>query len=561
MEISDSEVRTAIANLADVVRAENIQSTGYLDLYVGHDALDSLNNVNNQVVYGRRGSGKTHLLKALQERINGEFAESRRIAVYIDSRKILPHSEANSLTPEQIALVVFRNIIQKLIDAFSENVRPIFGRADVISIRTDPLDEDAKENLNRILKIINLELQGKSIRRLAEVPVTREEISKTNKRLTLSSNPEAAYDKEDELRNQTTVNETSFISIFDVAENLEKLVEWLDLNRVICLVDEWSEVPVSAQRHLAEMIKKAFIASKFSFKIAAIPNRTDLGIKTGEKFYGLEDGGDIFGYQLDNRYVFEIDKVKTRHFFNQLLHKHIGATTPELTSKLLGKKRNESFINLFLTNKALGELLIASAGIPRDFINLFIHSYEQFKDSNAKHISVKNIRIATSGWYETDKKKQVDDHPIEKALLQAIVQEIVVNKNSSHFMIGEQYSTNPHIQSLIDFRVLHLRKKGYSHKDLAKETFNVYSIDYGCYNHLNITRTNLDNDFLSNMAVHEDIRDIRRIYLNDLFMQKFQLNIGEAFYCPICKKAVDINHPAYVKQKVCNHCFEKIEAK
>jgi len=86
------------------------------------------------------------------------------------------------------------------------------------------------------------------------------------------------------------------------------------------------------------MIKKAFIASKFSFKVAAIPNRTDLGIKTGEKFYGLEDGGDIFGYQLDNRYVFEIDKVKTRHFFNQLLHKHIEATTPELTSKLLGKR-------------------------------------------------------------------------------------------------------------------------------------------------------------------------------------------------------------------------------
>ena len=561
MEISDSEVRTTIAKLADVVRAENIHSTGYLDLYVGHDALDSLNNVNNQVIYGRRGSGKTHLLKALQERINGEFAESRRIAIYIDSRRILPHSESNSLIPEQIAFLVFRNIIQKLIDAFSENVRPIFGRADVISIRTDPLDQDAKETLNRILKTINLELLGTSIRRLAEVPVTREEISKTNKKLILSSSPEAAYDKENELRNQTTVKETSFISIFDIAENLEKLVEWLDLNRVICLVDEWSEVPVSAQRHLAEMIKKAFIASQFSFKIAAIPNRTDLGIKTGEKFYGLEDGGDIFGYQLDNRYVFEIDKVKTRHFFNQLLHKHIGAITPELTLKLLGKKRTENFINLFLTNKALGELLIASAGIPRDFINLFIYSYEQFKDSNAKHISVKNIRLATSSWYETDKKKQVDEHPIEKALLQAIVQEIVVNKNSSHFMIGEQYSTNSHIQSLIDFRVLHLRKKGYSHKDLAKETFNVYSIDYGCYNHLNITRTNLDNDFLSNISVHENIRDIRRIYLNDLFMQNFQLNIGEAFYCPLCKKAVDINHPAYVKLKICNHCFEKIETK
>lgn len=558
MEISDLKVRQTIAELASIVRAENIQSDSYLDLYVGDEALDNINNLNNQVIYGRRGSGKTHLLKALQEKINSNFPESRKIAIYIDARKILPHSETDTLSPEQISLVVFRSIIQKVIDAFSENVRQIFGRSDIISLRTDPLDEDANASLSKILQTINLELDGKTIRRLTEVPVTREEVAKSSGRVSISKNPEASIDRTGERRSSSSTQEVVYVSIFDVTESLEGLVEWLDLNRIFCFVDEWSEIPASAQRHLAELIKKAFIASKFSFKIAAIPNRTDLGSKTGEKFYGLEDGGDIFGYQLDNRYVFEIDKQKTRNFFNQILHRHIEATTPGLPEKLLGKRSQDNFINLFFTNKALGELLIASAGIPRDFINLFIHSYDQFKNSSGKHISVKNVRLATSGWYETDKKKQIDEHPTEKALLQAIVQEIVVEKNSSHFMIGEHHSTNPHIQSLIDFRVLHLRKKGYSHKDLAKETFNVYSIDYGCYNHLNITRTNLDNDFLSNIAVHENIRDTRRIYLNDAFMQRFQLNIGEAFYCPHCKKAVDVNHPAYIKQNLCNHCFEKI---
>ena len=558
MEISDKKVKQTIADLANIVRAENIQSASYLDLYVGDDALDNINNINNQVIYGRRGSGKTHLLKALQEKINGDFPGHRKIAIYTDARKILPHSEQNTLSPEQVALLLFKNIIQQIINAFSDNVRAIFGRSDIISLRNDPLDDDARGTLSEVLKIINLEIHGTSIRRLSEISITHEEMNKMGGKALLSSNPHASIEKSKEFKNQSTTTEASFISIFDIARNLEKLVEWLDIERVICLIDEWSEIPNSAQKHLAELIKKAFIASKFSFKIAAIPNRTDLGSKTGEKFYGLEDGGDIFGYQLDNRYVFEVDKQKTRNFFNQLLQRHINAISAEITTKLLGKRLPENFINLFFTNKALGEILIASAGIPRDFINTFIHSYDQFKNSNSKHISVKNVRVATSGWYETDKKKQVDEHPTEKSLLQAIVQEIVVEKNSSHFMIGEQHSANPHIQSLIDFRVLHLRKKGYSHKDFAKETFNVYSIDYGCYNHLNITRTNLDNDFLSNISVHENIRDIRRIYLNDAFMQRFQLSIGEAFYCPLCKKAVDTNHPAYVKQQICNHCYEKI---
>jgi hypothetical protein len=219
-------------------------------------------------------------------------------------------------------------------------------------------------------------------------------------------------------------------------------------------------------------------------------------------------------------------------------------------------KSAASFINVFLTNKALGELCIASAGIPRDFINLFIHSYDQFKAGAAKHISVKNVRSATSGWYETDKKKQVDEHQIEKVLLQAIVEEIVMRKNSSHFMLGEKHSANPHILSLIDFRVLHLRKKGYSHRDIPGETFNVYSIDYGCYNHLNITRATLANSLLDTITVQDDIRQIRRISLSDGFLQKFQLSVGEAFSCPSCKKPVDTNHLAYIKQKLCNNCYE-----
>lgn len=559
MEINEKLVRDTVTSLANIVRAENIASESYLDLYVGEDALENIGNINNQIIYGRRGSGKTHLLKALQEKVNKSFEANRQIAVYIDARKILPHSESNSLTSEQVAQIIFRCIIQNAIDAFSENVRAIFGRDDIISLKADPLDKDAQAKISQILSNINLEINGKSIRRLSPISVTREEVRKGEINANLSTTPNLSLNASGEFKSNQTDSESKYISIFDVAKNLEGLVEWLDLSRVFFLLDEWSEIPASSQRHVAELIKKAFISSRFTFKIAAIPNRTDLGSKTEEKFYGLEDGGDIFGYQLDNRYVFEIDKQKTRNFFNNLLLKHIEATANGLGSKILGKRNSDSFINCFLTNKALSELLIASAGIPRDFINLFIHAYDQFKGSATKHISVKNVRTATSGWYETDKKKQIDEHPVEKQLLQAIVEEIVIEKNSSHFMIGEQYSSNPHILSLVDFRVLHLRKKGYSHKDIPKESFNVYSIDYGCYNHLNITRTNLENDLLSSLEVHEDIRDIRRIYLSDAFMQKFQLDVGEAFFCPHCKKAVDTNHAAYVKQKICNHCYEKID--
>lgn len=563
MPISDVQIQKAVATLSNALRAENIQDQSYLGLYVGEDALHDIHNLNNQVIYGRRGSGKTHLLKALQEKINNDFAASRRIAVYIDARTILPHAEADGLSWEQYAVILFKNIIRSLVNAFSSNLRAIHGRDDIIPLRRDPLDAEAERQLQHRLEAIQRELDGSSLNKLKETALAVESIAQAGASLKLSKAPELQASGSLQTKSQESRLKDQFISVFDIANLLQDLSEELQLNRVFCLIDEWSEIPNSAQKHLAELVKKSFIASCFSFKIAAIPNRTDLGHKTDEKFYGLEDGGDIFGYQLDNRYVFEIDKAKTRNFFNQLLCKHLEQHRPSLSDELLlpSRKNNDAFINAFLTNKALGELLIASAGIPRDFINLFIHSYAQFKSSGSKHISIKNVRAATSGWYETDKKKQVDEHSVEKNLLEKIVQEIVVGKNSSHFMISEKYSANPHILGLVDFRVLHLRKKGYSHKDMAGETFNVYSIDYGCYNHLNITRTALDNNTLENLKVRDDIRDIRRIHLSDAFFQKFQLAVGEAFMCEHCKKPVDTTHAAFVKQSLCNHCFEKIPAR
>ncbi|WP_367849279.1 hypothetical protein [Rhodoferax sp. WC2427] len=562
MNIRDKQVKILIGTLANVIRAENISTSNYLELYVGDESLDSINNINNQAIYGRRGSGKTHLLKALQEKINSNFEVERKLGIYIDARSILPLTNNASTSPEETASLIFQGIVQSMIDALSINVRLIFGRDQIFPETLSHRDKSDNLEIQNHLNAINLELSGRSLKRLGSIAITEENNTGSELKVKITSSPEVSAGKTLSGKKVETKSDLRYVSIQEISTSLQALIEWLQLNRLICLIDEWSEIPAEVQKHLAELLKRVFISGKFSFKIAAIPNRTDLGHKTSEKFYGLEDGGDIFGYQLDNRYIFELDKAKTRDFFNDLLHKHLSVIDSNVVASVIktSNKSSNTFINVFLTNKALGELCIASAGIPRDFINLFIHSYDQFKSSAGKHISVKNVRSATSGWYETDKKKQIDEHATEKILLQSLVEEIVTKKQSSHFMLSEKHSSNPHILSLIDFRVLHLRKKGYSHRDIPGETFNVYSIDYGCYNHLNITRTALSHNSLDSLSVQDDIRQIRRISLPDAFLQKFQLSVGEAFSCPNCKKPVDTRHLAYIKQNICNNCYESVSA-
>lgn len=556
-------VRKCVKRLADNIRAENIDYSSYLDLYSGAENIENIDNRNNTVIYGRRGSGKTHLLKALQERISNSFNESRNFPVYVDLRKIIPLLASDQSDSDVDAILTFKYLMQEIAHTLACNA-PALTRLNEFDPNAGGAIRTRKEELRKIFTRIYVEFDGQRYTKPSSLTVSEEEVRSLSAGAKFSAAPGANLDASIKLGATTSVKKDGYISILEISNDIERLLEAADLNRITVLLDEWSEISASTQLYLAELIKKTFSAIPVTVKIAAIPNRTNLGIKTDRKFVGLEDGGDITSYPLDMRYVFEVNKTQTRGFFNDLLMRHLYAIDGPCVEKFLvdSKKSADTLINAFFANVALNEILVACAGIPRDFMNLFINSYDRYllsSSASAKRISVKNIRSANAEWYETDKKEQVDKHPAERQLLAAIVEEIVRKRKSIHFLVPEKYAQNVHIQNLIDFRVMHLRKSGYSHKDHSGAGYNVYSVDYGCYNSINIAKNKLDTSVLDGLNVKE-LRDIRRISLEDSFFSGFLMSVGEAFLCEHCRLAVDTNHLAYIKQGLCNNCFEPTKA-
>ncbi len=561
LTLKSEKIKTCVGQLSNNVRAENIDYKSYIELYSGTENIHNINNINNTVVNGRRGSGKTHLLRALQEQLIIDFQERRNFPVYVDLRRIIPLLPSDKSSPDSAAILIFKYLTQELAHTIATNLSFIYNINELDSNYNLSLSAKTEKTLD-IFKKVYLEFDGKKFKKPSSLKVSEEEIKSLGANGTLSSSPSFTGKAERTQKTALTTDHDSYISILNITNELEELITELNLTRITILIDEWSEVDSDVQLFLAELIKKSFSAIKISTKIAAIPNRTNLGIKKEQKFFGLEDGGDIFGYPLDTRYVFEVNKSQTRDFFNDLLHRHLSAIDELSILRLLkdNKTTKEKTINLFLANVALSEILVACAGIPRDFMNLFINAYDRFllsSGKDAKRISVKNLRSANAAWYETDKKEQMDKHHVERQLLIEIVKEVIERKKSMHFLIPEKHAKNKHIQNLIDFRVIHLRKSGYSHQDHSGTSYNVYSVDYGCYNSLNIARNKLDTSVLDKINLKE-LREIRRISLEDSFFQSFLMNIGEAFSCPHCSKPVDTNHLAYQKQNLCNNCYEKI---
>jgi len=556
--INSEKVRNAINSLASNIRAERSSVKNLLNIYADKSILTRLDNNNNQIIYGRRGTGKTHLLFAFQDLVfqknNQDTAE--RFPIYIDLRKYLPlFTSSNSLNIES-SVLIFQALINDLIEIITNNLKYIFGINEYGVQNTFEISRIQK--LTKILQSLNIEFNGRDFKRLGSVEFNREEIRNISGSLKLSQNPELQLDGKREQKNVFSEVNVLYLSFNEISKLLEDLSYEINDTKIVFLLDEWSEIPIDLQPYLSELIKRVFISSNYTFKIAAIPYRSRFReIIHDDVKIGLEEGGDIFPITLDNRYIYEIDKVGTKNFYNELLINHLK----EIDTSIFTDVDSNRFINYFFANQALAEILVASAGIPRDFMNLFILSYNN-RVNNTQRIILKNIRNSTTEWYTSDKKEEIDKDKITRHLFEELVHQIILEKKKTHFLLPQKYSENKSIKKLIDLRVLHLRQKGISHRHIANKTYDVYSIDYGSYTSLDINKTTLNTDFselISNLNTIEDIREARSLSLEDDFFEKFNLETGQGIKCPKCSRTIDINHLAYIKQKICNNCFEKVD--
>lgn len=557
MNIRNDNVKASIIKMDNFVRSEYNKTKKFLDYYAGKDVITKINNVKNQVIYGRRGTGKTHLLRVLQETMLDNYSKDRKLPIYIDMRNVKPFVSNDN--PVYYALVVFKELALEFLKTIFENIDIIYD-IDPFDVNQRAYLSDRQKRISKFFNEFNYKLEGNTLTKIGDIDFTINEIKTISQKITVSQ--EAAL----ELSNQNTQDiktdqsRIKYLTFSQINDIISELISEIDSEGVFFLIDEWSEIPLEYQPIVSELLKRAFITSSITLKIAAIPNRTVL-IKEN---LGLEDGGDIFGYPLDNRYIYELNPELTKSFFNELLFNHLYSNDEIIYKDFLDKKTNmplKGFINEFFANQAYREILIASAGIPRDFINIFTNSYNVFIDRNGsqKRIAVADIRTATVSWYETDKKKTVDANNNAKILLNKIISDIIINKKRCHFLIAEKYENNKVLQDLIDLRVIHLRKKGISHKDIKGVTYNVYYIDYACYTSSNIYHNRINSDLLNEIETPDNFREIRRVALDDKFFDSFMLDIGDSIKCPHCTKMIDINHMAYKKQNMCYHCYEKVD--
>ncbi|MGE7664889.1 hypothetical protein ACQKMN_04165 [Ureibacillus composti] len=544
----------AINKVSNSLRSEDIREK-YLELYAG-DILGQVHSIRNQVIYGRRGTGKTHLLRALEELFNVTRHENEVYPIYIDLRNIAT-VKGDTISDNQLqAFIYFKNILENIVDDIDTNFDFIVNPINQLPI----FESTQRKNSWAIAKteLITI-LQGKQIQKPGDFIVDSETTSGGSAQIGWKS---FFINANKQQKQQEKVEGYSYINFGAISLLMNKIIKLLNQKNIVLLLDEWSEVDIKTQPYLADLLKLAFVASNVKLKMGAIKFRTKLLKEIDGVSYGLEDGGDIFGFDLDNKYVYETNKINTKAYFSELLYRHLSGYYQELAGfwDEAARSVSEDFMNAIFTPQALKELLIGSAGVSRDFLNIFINAHQEFLNSNDQRITVNHIRRATQSWYRMDKQNRIDSSPDTKNLLDKIVDYVIREKKVTHFLIPQNCFTNEHLQKLVDLRVIHLRKRGYSHQDIPDVVYDVYSVDYGCYTSSNVTTNDLDITNLAEIGVIDNFRSVRRVALDEEFFLKHRLEVGEGVKCTVCKGIVDTTHPAFVKKGLCTVCWEPFDS-
>lgn len=519
------ELNSTLIRLAK--RAEKLGADHIRDSFVevGH-TYTLLQCQEHHIMFGRRGTGKTHFLKFLQN----DILLDSRIALYIDLRSL--GSTGGIFSDQNIPLN--QRATQLLVDI-------LIGVHEQLSGYVWEAD-DPESSLIELLDLFidqatNLQLVG-----TVEVNERRSNqySQQTDAGLSLKTDgiglSLTATDQNiqiNELHERSSGLKRNRVHFLSITKILEKITALLPDKQLWVLLDEWSEVPLDLQPYVAEMLKRTFFpVNGITVKIAALEHRSCFRIFTPDTNVpvGLELGADAANViNLDEFMRFDNNQDTAKNFFKELLFRHVKAT-----SKKIKLNDSNSFVeHAFSQSTVFDEFVISAEGIPRDAINILSQAAQSALDEK---ITIKLLRQGARKWFDHNKQSALSARPEALTLLEWIIREVIGKRHSRGFLLASD-SKDELIDFLYDSRVLHVLGHGVSARNATGQRFTQYSLDYGCYVQLMasskaprglIIESNIDNTTSHYVQIPKN--DYRSVTSSILVLDTFYRNRGFDFY-------------------------------
>jgi hypothetical protein len=454
-------------------RAESVDRQTLVQTFVDIGALFAvLSTRDHQIVYGRRGTGKTHALLYAAEQARGEGA----IPVYVDLRSI---GSSGGMYGD-VAIPLSQRATRLLLDVLGAIHEVLLQHA--VSAGLDlsavgpALDELAAASTE-------VEVVGE-VERESRVLDGREQRDSSAIKIGVPAKPAAEFSSTTSSKSssefETRVAESGTaryrVHFGSTSKALISIANAVKPSRLIFILDEWSAVPLDLQPYLADLIRRAvFPVPGITVKIAAIEQRSNFNMGTHTDYTGIEIGADASAdVDLDDYMVFDNNAERAIQFFQELIFRHYCSEETEKPAFTT----SEGLVQAAFTQRNAFEDFVKSAeGVPRDAFNVLSIAAQR---SLSDKISIPMVRVAARTWFQRDKEGAIRSNAEAQDLLHWIVDKVIAHRRARAFLLKSN-TRHVLIDALFDARLLHVMKRSISGQEEPGARYDAYKLDYGCY--------------------------------------------------------------------------------
>ncbi len=454
-------------------RAEAVNRDTLVQTFVDIGPLFKvLSSRDHQIVYGRRGTGKTHALVYLAEQVKKE----NTVPAYVDIRYIGSsgglYADSSVPIPERatrLLLDVLGSIHEALLTYAIDNGMDL----SAIGPALDGLASSATE----------VEVIGE-VQRESKMRESQEDNNASAAGFAINPQPSANFSSTAESKSssetEVRMSESGLarcrVHFGSTSRALAELVKAVAPARLLIILDEWSAIPLELQPYLADLIRRAvFPVPGITVKIAAIEQRSNFKLGSHADYIGIEVGADASAdVDLDDYMVFDNNAERAIAFFKELVFRHYRSET---VKKPDFGNSDELIQAAFTQRNAFEDFVQAAEGVPRDAFNVL--SVAAQRSMNDK-ISIPTIRVAARTWFQRDKESAVRSSPEAQDLLNWIIDKVIAHRKARAFLLPSN-TRHKLIDALFDARLLHVIKRSISGQEQAGVRYDAYKLDYGCY--------------------------------------------------------------------------------
>jgi hypothetical protein len=267
-------------------RSEKNEQSVLVDTFVEAGTLfKRLSTVDNQIIYGRRGTGKTHTLQYLAS----ERIKAGEVTAYADLNALgsaaSVYSDATLSIPIR-ATTLLRDLLVAIHEEFR---RAIAHEPERLELQNcSPWLTELLDQINTVQVVGETEIneQTDERRKGATKAAAGVEISPAFAKLSASG--EATEEREDTTRTGVRKKgvERYHIKFGGVNSAIRSLSKAIPGKRIWILLDEWSSVPLELQPYLADLLRRClFNIPKIIVKIAALEYRSNFKLSIGQGSY------------------------------------------------------------------------------------------------------------------------------------------------------------------------------------------------------------------------------------------------------------------------------------